>query len=58
MHLLDGVDQIGQALQGKVLALHRHNHAVRTAQTIEREHGERGRAIDQDEIVLSADRRH
>ena len=29
VHLLDGVDQVGQPFQRKVFALHGHNHAVR-----------------------------
>ena len=52
MDLLDGVDQIGQPLQRKILALHRHNHAVGTAQTVQGEHGQARRAIDQHEVVF------
>ncbi len=38
MHLLDGVDQISQALQGEIFTLHRHDHAMRTTQAVECEH--------------------
>mmetsp|Transcript_647 Transcript_647/g.1346 ORF Transcript_647/g.1346 Transcript_647/m.1346 type:complete len:319 (-) Transcript_647:392-1348(-) len=50
--LLDGVDQVGQAFEGEVLALHRHDHAVGAAQAVEREHRQRRRAVDQDEVVV------
>jgi hypothetical protein len=37
VHLLDGVDQVRQAFQREVLALHRHDHAVGGAQAVEGE---------------------
>ena len=40
MNLLDGVNQIGQTLQRKILTLHGNNHAMCCAQTIEGEHGQ------------------
>ena len=40
MHLLDGVDQIGQTFEGKVFALHGHDDAVGRTQAIEGEHGQ------------------
>jgi hypothetical protein len=52
VHLLDGVDQIGQAFERKVFALHGHDDAVRAAQAVEREHGQRRRAIDEHEVVV------
>ena len=48
----DGVDQIGQAFERKILALHRDEHALCAAQAVEREHGERRRAVDEDVVVL------
>jgi hypothetical protein len=56
MHLLDRVDQVGHALQREVLALHRHDDAVGAAQAVEREQVQRGRAVDQDEVVVGIDR--
>ena len=35
--LLDRVDEVGQAFQREILALHRDNHAVGGAQTVQRE---------------------
>ena len=55
MHLLDGVDQIGQAFKGKVFALHGHNNAVSAAQAIEREHGQTRGAVNQHKVVLCGD---
>ena len=55
VHLFDRVDQIGQAFEREVLALHRHDDAMRGAETVEREQTERRRAIDQDEVVFGAD---
>ena len=40
VNLLDGVDQIGQTLQRKILALHRNNHTMCCTQTIEGKHGQ------------------
>ncbi len=40
MYLFDGVDQVGQAFERKVFALHGHDHTVCSAQAIEREHGQ------------------
>ncbi|KAG0759602.1 hypothetical protein G6F57_016170 [Rhizopus arrhizus] len=53
MDALDGVDQIGQAFQREVLALHRDDDAVGGGQSVERQQGQRRRAIDQHEIVLA-----
>ena len=55
-HLLDGVDQIGHAFECEILALHRHDHAVGRAQAVERQQAQRGRAVDQHEIVVSCHR--
>ena len=54
--LLDGVDQVGQAFEGEILALHRHDHAMRARQAIQRKQAQAGRAIDQGDVVLGADR--
>ena len=56
VHLLDRVDQVGQPFEREVLALHRHDDAMGGTQAVEREQAERGRAIDQDEVVFGADR--
>ena len=52
VHLLDGVDQVGQAFEREVFALHGDDDAVRAAQAVEREHGQGRRAIDEHEVVL------
>ena len=57
MHLLDGVDQIRQAFQCVVLALHRNDDAVGSAQPVQGQHGEAGRAVDEDEVVFILHRR-
>src|SRR2546428_4872589 len=51
-HAADGLDQIGQALERVILALHRNQNAVRGAQTVEREQRQRRRAIQENEIVI------
>jgi hypothetical protein len=55
VHLLDRVDQVGQAFERVVLALHRDDHAVRRAQAVQGQHRQRRRAVDQDEIVVGID---
>ena len=55
MHLFDGVDQICQAFQRKVLALHRHNHAMGAAQAVECQHAQGRRAVNQDKVVIVSD---
>ena len=56
VHLADGVDQVGQSFQGKVFALHRNDHAVCGAQTIECEQAQSRRAINQNEVVIGIHR--
>jgi hypothetical protein len=51
--LLDRVDQVGQAFEGVVLALHRDDHAVGGAQAVEGEQRQGRRAVDQDEVVFA-----
>ena len=55
VNLLDRVDQIGQAFEREILALHRDDHAVGGAQTVQREQRQSRRAIDEDEIVFGFD---
>ena len=55
LDLLDGVDQIRQAFQRKVLTLHGHDHAMGAAQTIQRQHGQRRRTVDQNKIIFGGD---
>ena len=52
MHLLDGVDQVGQAFEREVFALHGYDDAVRAAQAVECEHGQGGRAVDEHKVIL------
>ena len=56
VHLLDRVDQVAQAFEREVLALHRHHHAVGAGQAVEGEQAEAGRAVDEDEVVVIVDR--
>ena len=55
-HLVDGVQQQGHAAQAEELALQRDEHAVRDGQRVDREQAQRRLAVDQDEVVLLADR--
>ena len=55
MNLLDRIDQICQTFKGKIFALHGHDHAMRRTQTIQGEHGQRRRAINQDKIKIFVD---
>ena len=52
VYALDRVDQIRQTLEREVLALHGDHHAVGRAQAVERKHRQRGRAVDEDEVVV------
>jgi hypothetical protein len=55
-HLVDGVQQQRDAAQAEELALQRDEHAVRDGQRVDRQQAQRGLAVDQDEVVLLADR--
>ena len=55
-HALDRADQIRQAFERVVLGLHRYEHQVGGDQRIDRQDAERGGTVDEDEIVVSADR--
>ncbi len=57
MHLANGVDEIGETLESKVLALHRHHDAVGADQPVERQQRQARRAIDEHEVVLALDGR-
>ena len=50
--LLDRVDEVRQAFEREVLALHRHDDAVRAGQAVEGQQAEAGRAVDEDEVVV------
>ncbi len=56
-HLLDRVDQIRQPFQRVVLALHGNHDRVRRGQGIHRDQIERGRAVDQDVVVIRFEQR-
>ena len=49
---LDGLQDVGEPLQRVVLALERDHHALGGDQAVEREEAERGRAVDDDELVV------
>ena len=48
------VEQLRQALEGEVLGLHRHDHAVGRDERVDRERAERGRAVEEREQVALA----
>ncbi|MNK97085.1 hypothetical protein D3C87_1174010 [compost metagenome] len=52
MNLLDRVDEVREPLQREVLALHRHDHAMRGAEAVQRQQRQRWRAVDQHEVIL------
>ena len=52
--LADGVHQLRHALEGQVLRLDRDQHRIRGDQGVQRDQPERGRAVDQDVVVLVA----
>src|SRR5579883_2478145 len=55
-HRLDRVEQARQAFQREVFALDRNQHAVRRGEGVDREQVQRRRAVDQDRLVLVAER--
>ncbi|MNX70563.1 hypothetical protein D3C86_1018250 [compost metagenome] len=55
MDALDGVDQIGKPFQREILALHRDDHTVGRGKAVKRQQRQRGRTIDQHEVVLAGD---
>ena len=48
----DGVHQIAEALQGKILTLHRHQNGVRSAQGVQGQQLQGRGAVDKDEVVV------
>ena len=48
---LDGLKKLRQPLERVVLGLHRHEHAVRGSERVDRQRPERGRTIEEDEVV-------
>ena len=54
LHLAKRADQIGQAFERVVLALHRDDHRIGGGEAVHREHVERRRAVDHGEIVVRA----
>ena len=56
-HQLDRVQQLGQALERVVLALDRHEHAVGRRERVHGQRPQRGRAVDEDEVVAVPRRR-
>jgi hypothetical protein len=57
VHLLDRVDEVRKAFEGEVLALHRHDDAVRAREPVQRQQAEARRAVDEDEVVVVGDLR-
>ena len=55
-HQIDRGDELGQALEGVVLALEGDQHGVRGRECIDGEETERGRAIDEDVVEPVCDR--
>ena len=53
---VDRGDELGQALQGVVLALDRDQRGIRRGQGVDRQEAERGRAVDEDVVVVLPDR--
>ena len=54
-HALDRADEIGKALEGVVLALHRNQHALRGGKRVHCKQAERGRTVDEDVVVVLGD---
>src|SRR5262245_52624094 len=55
LHQADGGDELGQPLQRQVLALERNQDRVGRGQRVYGQKPERGRTVDEDEVVLLAD---
>ena len=52
VHLLDRVDQVREPFESEVLALHRHDDAVRARQAVQGQQAEAGRTVDEHEVVV------
>jgi hypothetical protein len=55
-HELDGMEQLREPLERVVLALDRHEHAVRGRQRVHSQRAQRGWTVDEDEVVAVAGR--
>ena len=55
LHQLDVAQELAQALQGVVLALDRDQHLGGRGQAVDGQQAERGRAVDEHEVVVVAD---
>ncbi len=55
-HALDGLQELGDAFQGKVLGLYRHEHGVGRGQSIDGQERKRGRGVDEEELEVFAQR--
>ena len=53
---LDVAQELAQTLEGVVLALDRHQHLAGRGQAVDRQQAERGRAVDEHEVVVVEDR--
>ena len=51
LHERDGVEQLGEPFERVVLGLHRDEDLPRGDQRVDREHAQRRRAVDEDEVV-------
>ena len=51
-HLADRLQKLLHALGRKVLRLHRYDNAVRRGECVDRQHAQRGHAVQQDVVVL------
>ncbi len=55
LHVVDGVEQLPDTAMRQGLALQRDDHLVRRRQPVDRQDSERGRTVDQDEVVALVD---
>src|SRR5579875_2662157 len=55
-HLLDGLHEQGDTAHGEVLALQRHEHAVRGGERVDRQQAQRRLAVDQHDVVARQQR--
>ena len=53
---LDGIQQLGDSFERKILTLDRDNHGVRCGQRIDGDQTQRGRAVDEDIVVVREQR--
>ena len=53
LELIDDAEDLAEALHREVFGLQRHEQVVRGTERVHREHAERGRAVDEDGLVLA-----